>query len=130
MTRLLLLAALVAGCCHPDRMRPDPTPISDPWKPVVDWYAQRAPDSTACPPESLIGSLVAGSMDLEYGWATCRLRLTEAQGIAGIDGQVAAGRLQAAQDEADRMRGMRWTFGAVGIAIGAMTAGLLVGLAR
>jgi len=130
---ILCLAVALAACPAP---RPDPGPA-----PVADAELDRLCSTCLAACEALPGDEGCACAD-DCAWAqhaarVARADLRQLQATAAADSGELTRRLQeahqetqAALQEVDDLRGERWIWGAVGVALGAVVVGLVVGLGR
>jgi hypothetical protein len=71
-----------------------------------------------------------GLVDAAFDLKEARLALDAQKKLGTIDKAELAGQLWDAQQDADHQSTMKWVWGAVGVAIGGLAAGLLAGLVR
>ncbi len=134
MRLYVVLACLaLAGCPDP---RPDPGPA-----PVGDAELARLCSSCLAACEAIPGDEGCACAD-DCAWAqhaarVARADLRQLQSVSAADSGELTRRLQeahqetqAALQEVDDLRGERWIWGAVGVALGAVVVGLVVGLGR
>lgn len=119
---LVAVMLLEAGCPRPVRLPPPPLPaldgICEPWIVACE----------AGPRDDLCGAAMACVDAREVG-QLCVAQLRACESLAAVDvGEQAAYRA-AAEARVGELEDQRWWWGAGGVAVGALLAGLLAGLA-
>ena len=131
---VLICAAMSMSACasHPTRPDAPPWPASHP-EPSLTLseaceYADEDHQLVQCPAPLFASSLLQMA-DVEDSLAVTAQDLAEARAVSSIRESVALARVRAAELRVDDAERERWIWGSVGIAIGAVGAGLLVGFA-
>lgn len=124
MTRIVLVigsVVLILGSCSaPPRAILPPATLSGICEPSIE----------ACSVERAkpICNAALACVDAREQAEVCAVRLQECSQVAGIDRAELEAARQRAEADAQAARESRWWWGAVGVAAGALLAGLLAGL--
>ena len=133
MTRaaaVLTLAILAAGCPH----RPGPAPSSLPPLPrpqdaLIEACPPGVDETVPCDRLQLLAAH-AGVVALWLAATECRIEADRLRAHCAADAGVAAGLASQQAARIDDLESQRWIWGVVGVAGGALVAGLLAGLVR
>ena len=123
---MALLGALLVSCASAPPPRPE-IPLEKPWT-ALD-ACTVTPNDVSCPHDS-VAAAVEGCINLWGAVRTCRVDLEETKATGGIDKAELLGAVQRANAETAKAVSWGWVKGAIGLAVGALAAGLLAGLVR
>lgn len=122
LTASLASAWALASCC-PHRPSASPPGPSDgaAWRAMIDRCAAGEP--VRCPADVFRAGVAACIDD----WESARVgevELRRCREMAGVDRAEMQGTVDILRDTVEQLRAQRWVWGAIGVAIGALAAGL------
>ncbi|MFH2079035.1 MAG: hypothetical protein ABIJ73_10025 [Pseudomonadota bacterium] len=136
MIRYLIARALLAGCQSALTPRPALPDIPRPQDALLAACDRAGPGQVELPAVALVcdrrGMLDAHGavVDLWLAAETYRAELARERTHGAADRAVGAGQLASRDARIGQLESQRWIWGAVGVGVGALLAGLIAGLAR
>lgn len=118
----------MAGCCPHRPAMPPPGPSDGTaWRSMIERCEPG--DPVRCPADVYRVGVAACIDDWESARAG-EVELRRCRELAGVDRAELQGTVDILRDTIERLRSHRWVWGAVGVALGALAAGVIAGVAR